>query len=50
MTAGLALIYKVLGLTAGASITDAAIPNKIFGLGTIFNSFKWRNGRYYENS
>ena len=51
MTTGLALIYNVLtplaknvlsplGLTAGASITDAAIQNKIFELGTIFNSFK----------
>ena len=51
MTAGLALIKNVLtplakyvlsplGLTAAASITDAAIQNKIFRSGTIFNSFK----------
>ena len=51
MTAGLALIKNVLiplakyvlsplGLTAAASITDAAVQNKIFRSGTIFNSFK----------
>ena len=57
MTAGLALIKNVLtplaknilsplGLTAAASITGAAIQKKKYGSGTLFNSFKWRNGRY----
>ena len=51
MTAGLALIKNVLtplannvlnplGLTAAASITDAAIQKKNYGSGTMFNSFK----------
>ena len=61
MTADLALIKNLLtqltknvltllGLTLAASITDAATQKNNFGSGTLFNSFKWRNGRYYENS
>ena len=58
MTADLPLIKNVLtqltknvlsplGLTSAASITDAATQKKNFGSGTLFNSFKRRNGRYY---
>ena len=61
MTADSALIKNVLtqltknvlsplGLTSPASITDAASQKKFFGSGTLFNSFKRGNGRYYENS
>ena len=57
MTAALSLMKSVLtplaksvllplGLSAGMSAADAAIPKKIYGI----NNFKWRNGIYNENS
>ena len=55
MTAGLSLMKNVptplaksvvisLGLIAAASVTDGVIQKNIIG------NFKWRNGRYKENS
>ena len=55
MTAGLPLMKNVstplaksvvisLGLIAAASVTDGVIQKNIIG------NFKWRNGRYKENS
>ena len=38
-----------IGLSAGMSAADAAIQKEIYGAGTNDN-FRWRNGRYNENS
>ena len=37
-------VLSPLGLTLAASITDVATEKKNFGSGTLFHSFKWRNG------
>ena len=39
-------VLILLGLTAAASATDAAIHKKIFGSGLT----KWRNEWYHKNS
>ena len=37
----------LFGVTVSISATDAAISNKIYNNN---NNFRWRNGRYIENS
>ena len=40
-----------LGLSAGMSAADAAIQKNIYiYMNYSVNNFKWRNGRYNENS